>query len=523
MSARRPKGHVALVGAGPGDPGLLTMRGRELLERADVVVLDRLANDALLDHCRPGVEVVRAGKVPHGEGMTQADINAVLVDRAKAGLRVVRLKGGDPFVFGRGGEEAEACVKARIPWEVVPGVTSAVAVPAYAGIPITHRGFTQDVAIVSGHVDPSAPGSAVDWPALATGPGTIVLLMGVETIGKIAAALVEHGRPASTPVAMTRWGTTAQQRTVVSTLGEIERDAQRAEMTAPAVTVIGDVVNLRDRLSWYEARPLFGTRVLVPRTRAQAGSLSRRLRDLGAEPVEVPTIAIEPPRNPAPMDRAVTGLVSGRYAWVAFTSVNAVRAVTDRLDALGLDARVLAGVKVASVGDATSEALRAWGLRPDLVPSKAASSEELAKEWPPYDPQLDFLDRVFLPRADIATGTLVAALKAKGWAVDEVTAYRTVRAPAPPAELRDAIRKGAVDAVVFTSSSTAKNLAALVGPLPESTVVAAIGPQTAETCRELGLRVDVVPKRADLDALVDALAAHMLNPPPPPPKKRSRK
>jgi uroporphyrinogen III methyltransferase/synthase len=505
MTARKPKGSVALVGAGPGDPGLLTLRGRELLEHADVVVHDRLAPAALLAYCRPDAEIVDAGKAPHGEGMTQADINAILVARAKDGLNVVRLKGGDPFVFGRGGEEAEACVKARIPWEVVPGVTSAVAVPAYAGIPVTHRGRTQDFAVVSGHVDPSAPDSSVDWRALAAGPGTVVLLMGVEKIGKIAAKLIEHGRPGDTPVAMTRCGTTARQRTVVADLNTIEQAARAAAMTAPAVTVIGEVVGLRDKLNWYEARPLFGMTVLVPRTRQQAGTLSYEVRALGGEPLEVPTIAVEPPRNPEPMRRAVNGLVTGRYQWVAFTSVNAVRAVRDGLESVGLDPRSLADVKIAAVGDATVAALGEWGLRADLVPDAAMSSEELAKAWPPYDPQLDFLDRVLLPRADIATEALVSSVKAKGWAVDEVTAYRTVRAPAPSDEVKSLVRGGGVDAVVFTSSSTVRNLVALCGKPHERTLVAVIGPQTAAAAREAGLRVDVESKVASVAAVTKAL------------------
>jgi uroporphyrinogen III methyltransferase/synthase len=505
MTARKPKGSVALVGAGPGDPGLLTLRGRELLEHADVVVIDRLAPLALLAYCKAGVEVVDAGKAPHGEGMTQDGINALLVAHAKDGKHVVRLKGGDPFVFGRGGEEAEACVKARIPWEVVPGVTSAVAVPAYAGVPVTHRGRTQDFAVVSGHVDPSAPDSTVDWRALATGPGTVVLLMGVEKIGKIAAKLIEHGKAGDTPVAMTQWGTTARQKTVVADLNTIEEAANAAGMKAPAVTVVGEVVKLRDKLNWYESRPLFGMTVLVPRTRQQAGTLSYEVRALGGSPLEVPTIAIEPPRNPEPMRRAVSGLVQGRYQWVAFTSVNAVRAVREGLESVGLDPRSLADVKIAAVGDATVEALREWGLRADLVPDAAMSSEELGKAWPPYDPQLDFLDRVLLPRADIATEALVSAVKAKGWAVDEVTAYRTVRAQPPADEVKAAVRNGDVDAVVFTSSSTVKNLVALCGKPHERTLVAAIGPQTAAAAREAGLRVDVESKVATVAAVTKAL------------------
>ncbi len=529
-SPRKPGGSVALVGAGPGDPGLITLRGRELLARADVVVIDRLAPEELLAHCRPDVEVVQAGKAPHGEGMTQADINAILVDRARAGLRVVRLKGGDPFVFGRGGEEAEACVKAHVPWEVVPGVTSAIAVPAYAGIPVTQRGVTQDMAVISGHVDPSAPDSQVDWRALASGPGTLVLLMGVEKIGKIAAKLVEHGRPGDTPVAMIRWGTTSHQQVVVSDLDGIEAAATAAAMSAPAVTVVGDVVRLRERLQWWEERPLVGWTVVVPRTREQASSLAAQLRDLGATPLEVPTIAIEPPRNNAPMQRAIAGLVSGRYAWVAFTSANAVRAIRDGLVELGLDARIFSGVKIAAVGDATADALHGFGLRPDLVPAAAASSAALAEEWAPRDDVLDPLDRVLLPRADIATEGLVSGLKAKGWVVEEVTAYRTMRAPAPPAEVRERIRRGGSgvagerDAIAFTSSSTARNLVSLVGMPPAETVIAAIGPQTAATCRELGLRVDVEASESSVAGLAAALAGFAIaqreQPAPPPAPKR---
>ena len=505
MSARRTKGWVALVGAGPGDPGLLTLRGRELLEHADVVVVDRLAARELLAYCKPDVEVIDAGKAPHGEGMTQDDINAVLVARAKEGRNVVRLKGGDPFVFGRGGEEAEACVKAKIAWEVVPGVTSAVAVPAYAGIPVTHRGRTQDFAVVSGHVDPSAPDSSVDWQALAAGPGTIVLLMGVDKVGKIAAKLIEHGRAGDTPVAMTQWGTTARQQTVVADLNSIEQAANAAGLRPPAVTVVGEVVRLREKLNWYEARPLFGMTVLVPRTRQQAGTLAYEVRSLGGTPVEVPTIAIEPPRNPEPMRRAISGLVQGRYQWVAFTSVNAVKAVRTGLEEIGLDPRALAGVKIAAVGDATLAALRDWGLFCDLKPENAMSSEELGKAWPPYDAQLDFLDRVLLPRADIATETLVAAVKGKGWAVDEVTAYRTVRAQPPADEVKQAVRNGGIDAIVFTSSSTVRNLVSLCGKPHERTLVAAIGPQTAAAAREAGLRVDVESKVATVAAVTRAL------------------
>ena len=495
-------GRVALVGAGPGDPGLLTLRGRDLLALADVVVIDRLASNALLGHCRPGVEVVNAGKIPrsaHGEGMTQAEINACLVDRARAGHAVVRLKGGDPFVFGRGGEEALACLAAGVPFEVVPGISSAIAVPAYAGIPVTHRSITQDMAIVSGHMDPASEGSEVDWAALAAGPGTLVLLMGVKEIGKIAATLTEHGRPGTTPVAMIHRGTTPQQRTLVATLDTIGAEAVAADIKPPCVTVIGDVVSLRSQLSWFESRPLFGVRVLVPRSRAQAGDLSTALRALGAEPIEVATIAIEEPASYDDLDGALGALSA--FAWVVFTSVNAVSVVMSRLDELGLDTRAFSGVRVAAVGSATSRALAGHGLRPDLVPVAQASSDALLTEWPAGS------GRVLLPRADIAAASFPAGLQAKGWSPHDVVAYRTVPAATPSdAVLRSAANVGAV---VFTSSSTVRNLVALLGPPAPSVVVAAIGPKTAATCFELGVRVDVESSSASVESVAQALAHHL--------------
>jgi len=504
-------GWVALVGAGPGDPGLITVRGRELLEVADVVVIDRLAPAALLQHCREGVEVVNAGKVPrsaHGEGMTQAEINETLTSRALAGQVVVRLKGGDPFVFGRGGEEAEACVAAGVRFEVVPGVSSAIAVPAYAGIPVTHRGLTQDVAIVSGHVDPSADGSSVDWAALAAGPGTLVLLMGVKEIGKIAAKLVEHGRPGETPVAMVHWGTTAAQRTVVATLDSIEDAALAAEMKPPAVTVIGDVVRLRETLSWFERRPLFGMRVLVPRSRLQASELSVALRALGGEPVEVPTIAVEP-GDEGELADAIDRLEGGEFSWVVFTSVNAVNAVRDALDRLDRDVRVFdTTTNLAAVGEATARALAGIGLRADLVPSAGSSGAALADDFPAAGEGGETRP-VLLPRADIATGTILTGLRAKGWETVEVTAYRTVPAPPPDEFVVGALTGGGFDAVVFTSSSTARNLVALAGRPADSTIVAAIGPQTAATCAELGIRVDVQPATASVESVARALADHV--------------
>ncbi|HEX8779588.1 MAG TPA: uroporphyrinogen-III synthase, partial [Nocardioides sp.] len=346
---------------------------------------------------------------------------------------------------------------------------------------------------------------SVDWKQYAD-DRTLVLLSGVGAIGETAAALVAAGRSPETPVAVTRVGTTTEQSTVCSTLADVAADVRAAKVAPPAVIVVGDVVDLRTTLSWFETKPLFGWRVLVPRTKEQAGSLSQRLRGYGAVPEEVPTISVEPPRNPQQMDKAVRGLVEGRYEWIAFTSVNAVKAVREKFEEYGLDARHFSGLKIAAVGDKTAEAIGAWGLKADLVPSGEQSAAGLLEDWPPFDDVLDPINRVFLPRADIATETLVAGLVELGWECDDVTAYRTVRATPPPAPTRDAIKTGRFDAVVFTSSSTVRNLVGIAGKPHPSTIIAVIGPATAKTAEEHGLRVDVMSPKPDVLELVDALA-----------------
>ena len=496
MSTSRTKkklGLVTFVGGGPGDPSLLTLRGADALAEADVVILDRLARDQLLGHCRPDVEVVDAASLDHPERIR------TVVAAAKEGRRVVRLLDGDSVTFSGGAEEADAVAKAKVPLEIVPGVTSVTAVPAYAGIPLTDK-KSHAVHVVD--AGPEAP--EPDWATLASTPGTLVLLNCVRSIGKVAGALIEHGRKPETPIALTADGTSRQQHTIVSTLDNVERDA--ATIAPPAVAVIGDVVKLRDRLSWWETKPLFGWRVLVPRTKEQSAALSEQLVSYGAVPVEVPTIAVEPPRTPQAMDRAIRGLVSGRYAWIAFTSVNAVKAVREKIEELSLDARALAGVKVACVGEQTAEAVRAWGIAADLVPTTEQSREGLLADFPQYDDLLDALARVFLPRADIATETLVAGLVERGWQVDDVTAYRTVRAAPPPADIREAIKTGGFDAVLFTSSSTVRNLVGIAGKPHASSIIAVIGPQTAQTAEELGLRVDVQAPKPSAALLAEALA-----------------
>ncbi|MDX6287423.1 MAG: uroporphyrinogen methyltransferase / synthase [Frankiales bacterium] len=487
---------VAVVGAGPDEPGLLTLRGAELLAAADVVAAQSHRMSALLAHVRPDAEIIDTS-----EGiMTDAELVKLLVRHARDGRRVVRLYDGDPFLGAGGADLVLACNRGSVPVEVVPGVPTATAVPTYAGIPLTDAKHRQVLI-----VDPGPDTDAVDWSTAAVAP-VVVVLNATSAMGKAAAALVEHGRSGDTPVSVTSSGARTTQRTLVSTLDRVESDIVASKFEEPAIAVVGAVVNQRERLSWYETRPLFGWKVLVPRTKDQAGTLSEQLRDYGAVPVEVPTIAVEPPRSPAPMDRGIKGLFAGRYQWAVFTSTNAVKAVVEKFLDWGLDARAFAGVKIAAVGEQTAAALIAFGIRPDLVPSGEHSSEGLLADFPPYDDVLDPIERVFLPRADIATETLVTGLTERGWEVDDITAYRTVRAAPPAAETRDAIKSGGFDAVLFTSSSTVRNLVGIAGKPHPSTVIAVIGPQTAKTADELGLRVDVQAPSASTAALAEALA-----------------
>jgi len=513
------RGWVSFVGSGPGDPDLLTVRAVDLLRQADVIVTEVPGHEPMVRRllglpetdadaepagsAEPtgptgptGPLFVDGGFGEDGQPLTHAARAKVVVRHGKK-QRVVRLMAGDPFLYASGPEEAQACVKAGVGFEIVPGVSSVGSVPAYAGIPLTTK-ENRAVTVVT-------CGGSVDWTRYAD-DRTLVLLSAVGSIGDIAAALVEAGRPADTPVAMTRVGTTTEQSTITSTLEHIAEEARAARMEPPAVTVVGPVVDLRETLSWFETKPLFGWRVLVPRTKDQAASLTNRLRGFGAVPEEVPTISVEPPRNPQQMDKAVRGLVEGRYEWIAFTSVNAVRAVREKFEEYGLDARAFSGLKIAAVGDKTAEAIAAWGLRADLVPTGEQSAAGLLAEWPPYDDVLDPINRVFLPRADIATENLVAGLIDLGWECDDVTAYRTVRATPPPAPTRDAIKTGKFDAVVFTSSSTVRNLVGIAGKPHPSTVIAVIGPATAKTAEDHGLRVDVLASKPDVELLVDALA-----------------
>ena len=505
-------GKVWLVGAGPGDPGLITVAGLERLSQADVIVYDRLVSPRLLEHARQDAELIFMGKVA-GKGLPagrqgahdQGKINDTLVEKALEGKRVVRLKGGDPFVFGRGGEEAEALRAAGVPFEVVPGVTSAAAVPAYAGIPVTHRGVASTFAVVTGHEDPGKDEPAIDWGRLATAVDTLVLLMGVKTLPEIVDRIIEGGRPAETPVAVIQSGTTPDQRTVTGTLADIVRRVQEAKLTPPAITVVGEVVRLRETLAWFEDRPLFGKRVLITRTRRQASALARLLAEEGAVPIELPVTETPPVIDEAPrLVGALDGLRAGAYRWVVFTSANAVELFFDLMRERDLDARAIGGAGVAAIGPATAEALAERGIVADAVPGEYVAEGVVDA----LRPHLGSGDRVLVPRAEGARPELIEGLRSLGAQVDEVTLYRAAVPRDPPAEALSLLRDGGIDIVTFTSSSTVRNLAALLDGDVEclrETTVACIGPITADTARELGLRVDVEAAEHTVPGLVRAI------------------
>jgi uroporphyrinogen III methyltransferase/synthase len=499
-------GLVSLVGAGPGDPGLLTLAGRDRLERADVVVYDRLIDPSLLDFCRSTAERVFAGKSPASKAMTQDEINDLLVARGKAGQRVVRLKGGDPFVFGRGGEEALALAAAGVPFEVVPGVTSAVAAPAYAGVPVTHRGLASSFAVVTGHEDEEKAEASVDWRALATSVDTIVVLMGGAALSRVAASLIDGGRSPDTPCVSIEWGTTARQRSVRAPLSNIAAAARSAGLGSPLLTVIGKVAELREHLAWFENRPLFGKRILVTRTRQQASALSDLLRREGAVPVELAALELVPVATDAEMETMATRLASRAYDWCLFTSPNAVEFVFAYLDRTQRDTRILAGCRLAALGTATAEALSHRGLRADLTASEFTAAG-LLESMP-----LDIGGaRILLPRAEGGSEELYGGLKTRGAQVEEVVLYKSAVPETPDEEALSDVKEGRIDVVTFASSSSVRNLQAMLGDdfaRLGSAVVACIGPVTAKTAQEAGLNVAVEPKTHTIPALVDVLKAY---------------
>ncbi|MER5370511.1 bifunctional uroporphyrinogen-III C-methyltransferase/uroporphyrinogen-III synthase [Streptomyces sp. NPDC002722] len=506
------QGHVTFLGAGPGDPGLLTLRAVEALASADVLVAEPDVLGVVRCHARasvstPELTVVDAQSAAAGVPVLRDAANLVM-EAVRGGRRVVRAVSGDPGLDGNAGAEMLACAAAGIPFEVVPGVANVVGVPAYAGVPLRDAQGA-DVRFVDART-----ASDRCWTEVGASDATAVISTTLDSVAAAAGELVSAGRKPDTPLTVTVAGTTTRQRTWTATLGTIAQVLKQAKVLPspeghrPVIAVVGERSSAaqRDQLAWFESKPLFGWKVLVPRTKEQSASLSDQLRSYGAVPHEVPTIAVEPPRTPQQMERAVKGLVTGRYEWIAFTSVNAVKAVREKFEEYGLDARAFAGIKVAAVGEQTAAALVDFGVKPDLVPSGEQSAAGLLEDWPPYDPVFDPIDRVFLPRADIATETLVAGLIELGWEVDDVTAYRTVRASPPPADTREAIKGGGFDAVLFTSSSTVRNLVGIAGKPHNVTVIACIGPATAKTAEEHGLRVDVLSPEPSVHKLAAALA-----------------
>ena len=500
-------GIVYLVGAGPGDPSLITLRGVECLQRAEVVVYDYLANEQLLCHAPVSAERIYAGKIGGRHNQGQDEINSLLVAKARAGKVVVRLKGGDPFVFGRGGEECEALREAGIPFEVVPGVTAAVGASAYAGIPLTHRDITASVAFVTGQEGKDKEESCIDWDRLSLGGGTVVFYMGVTTLRRNMQRMLEHGRSPDTPVALIRWATTPCQQVLVGTLADIADRAEECGFKPPAVTIVGEVVALREKLQWFDRRPLCGKKIVVTRAAEQAGEFSAKLTARGATTLECPTIRLVGPESWQLLDLAIREL-SG-YDWVVLTSGNAVRYFFQRLDTLGLDTRALAGCRVCAVGPKTADEIRSFGIKPDLVPTDY-KAEGVVEEFSRLDMQGS---RVLFPRADKARDVIQRELKRMGAHVDSPVAYRNLFPERLPPETLFALEKRSVDGITFTSSSTVQNLAAMLGEelmldMLKGVAVASIGPITSKSCRDLGLKVDIEPESYTLDALADALESH---------------
>ncbi len=500
------QGIVYLIGAGPGDPGLITVKGRDCLRRAEVVVYDYLANPDLLAEARPEAEKIFVGKTRGQHHTPQPQINALLVERARQGQVVARLKGGDPYVFGRGGEEAEELVAAGVPFEVVPGISAGFAAAAYAGIPLTHRDFTTSLGLVTGHENPEKKVSNLDWQKLATGVGTLVFYMGMTNLALIAEQLMANGRDPQTPVAVIRWGTTPQQQTVTATLADVVTKVAEAGLKPPAVIVVGDVVRLRDKLRWFDQRPLFGRKVLVTRSPKQAHSLAGLLQTAGAEAVCLPTVEIAAPSSWKELDEAITELASTDY--LILTSANGVSAFFERLSTAGLDSRALQGVTIVAIGPKTASAIAEHGLRADLIPQQyqAEGIVELLQQR-----NLEG-KRILYPRSAIARDLLSTELSKSGAEVRAPVAYRTEPATDGSARLKELLSGGALDAVTFTSASTVEHCLALLAPHEvdclDKTVIAAIGPLTAAAARKYGLTVDVEPDEATCEALVEALVEY---------------
>ncbi len=500
-------GKVYLIGAGPGDPGLLTIKAKECIENADVVVYDYLASPFLLDYAKKDAQIIYVGKKGGDHTLSQDGINQLLVDKAKLGLNIARLKGGDPFVFGRGGEEAQMLLSFGVPYEVIPGVTSAIAAPAYAGIPVTHRDHTSFVSFITGHENPDKKETSMQWDIYAKSNATLVFLMGVKNLANIAKNLINNGKSPDTPVALVRWGTTARQQTVTGTLETIVEKVKKAKLKSPAIIVIGHVVSLRNELAWFDKRPLFGKRIVITRARAQASSLVSKLSRLGAQCIEIPTIKIAPPEDISPLKKSIENI--DIYDWLVFTSVNGVKFFFDTLFDMGKDVRSLGHLKLACIGPVTKERLQDYGIISDILPEtyraesviKAFSNIELKNK------------KILLPRAKKARTILPEELTKMGAKVDEVVAYETLLDIDKKEELINLLQDSKIDAVTFTSSSTVSNFISLLDSkdsrkLLKNIVTASIGPITSKTARSLDIEPEIEAGEYTIQGLVDSLLAY---------------
>lgn len=506
-----PEGIVYLIGAGPGDPGLITVKGKERIESADVVVYDYLANPKLLEYARPGAEKIYVGKMGGAHTKTQDEINDLIVKWCREGKNVARLKGGDPFIFGRGGEEAEELVKAGLKFEVVPGVTAGTAAAAYSGIPLTHRDHTATVAFITGHEDPTKEDSNIYWDKIATGIGTLVFYMGIKNLSNITKNLIKHGRDPETPVAVIRWGSTPDQQTVTGNLETIADIAKQAGIKPPALTVVGGVVSLKPTLDWFESKPLFGRKIVVTRAREQASGFAARLEESGAHVIEFPTIEIMEPESWSDLDAALAK-ISG-YDWIVFTSVNGVGFFISRLKEKGMDIRDLKGLKVLAIGPKTAEAVENLGVRVDFVPQEYRAESIIEGMGPENIKGKNIL----IPRAKVAREVLPDEMRRLGADVTIAECYVTVRPESRKEEVRKFFEDGAIDAVTFTSSSTVENFMDMWDDretglrLMNGVKVASIGPITSETAQKLGLTPDIEPKEFTTSALADAIEEHFLS------------
>ncbi|RMG70661.1 MAG: uroporphyrinogen-III C-methyltransferase [Nitrospirae bacterium] len=502
------KGKVYLVGAGPGDIGLLTVKGLQCLRQADVVVYDFHLNAQILNYIKGSAEFIYAGKRGGHHEMTQEEINRVLVEKAMEGKRVCRLKGGDPFVFGRGGEEAEVLAEAGIEFEVVPGISSAIAVPAYAGIPLTHREYSSSFVVLPGNEASTKESSNINWPELAKFKGTIVFLMAVKNIERVTSRLIQEGKSPDTPVAVIRWGTRADQKTLISTLGSVSADIKDREIRPPAVVVIGEVVRLRQKLAWFEKKPLFGQRVLLTREHSTA---VEKLEELGAEIIQFPTIKIVPPESWDELDRAIQRI--DNYHWIVFTSQNGVSWFFHRYFELGNDIRDLKGLKVCAVGERTAESLKQRGIRVDLVPEKFRA-EGLVEAFGGAESVKGL--RILLPRAEVAREVFPEKMRALGAQVDVVTTYRAVKPSSHARRLKRFLSEGKITVATFTSGANFKNFCEMIGDdvmeLLKGVIIAVIGPVTKKAVEEKGLKVHIMPERATMDALVEAIISYFKEP-----------